>query len=99
MRQELKRLQRQDFATTKGLGELQARLEQIQQRQEAIDRNQVLQDNTFAVVFKLLRINYALMHQDELDKQNIFLVGAKEQPLQVSSTDQKTAGSSPRTQA
>ena len=54
-------------------------IDQVQLRQEAIDHNQVLQDNTFAVVFKLLRINYALMHQDEMDKQSIFLVGAKEQ--------------------
>ena len=31
-----------------------------------------------AVIFKLLRIQYALLHQDEVDKQDIFLMGAKE---------------------
>ena len=31
------------------------------------------------------------MHQDEIDKQNIFLVGAKEAPQQQQSTDQSQA--------
>lgn len=31
-----------------------------------------------ATIFKLLRIQYALSHQDELDKQEIFLAGSKE---------------------
>lgn len=31
-----------------------------------------------AIIMKLLRIQYALSHQDELDKQDIFLAGSKE---------------------
>ena len=37
-----------------------------------------LSDNSMAIMFKLLRIQYALMHQDEVDKQDIFLMGAKD---------------------
>lgn len=35
-------------------------------------------DNSMAVIFKLQRIQYALLHQDEVDKQDIFLLGAKD---------------------
>ena len=46
---------------------------------EGFDSRLVIADNTMAIIFKLLRIQYALCHQDELDKQDIFLMGAKEQ--------------------
>ena len=35
----------------------------------------VVSEAAMATVFKLLRIQYALAHQDEQDKQNIFLAG------------------------
>lgn len=38
----------------------------------------VLTDAAMATIFKLLRIQYALSHQDERDKQNIFLAGFSE---------------------
>lgn len=38
----------------------------------------VLTDAALATIFKLLRIQYALGHQDERDKQNIFLAGFTE---------------------
>ena len=37
----------------------------------------VLNDTSMATIFKLLRIQYALSHQDEKDKQDIFLMGGK----------------------
>lgn len=33
-----------------------------------------------ATIFKLLRIQYALSHQDEVDRQDIFLLGARGNP-------------------
>lgn len=38
----------------------------------------ILTDAALATIFKLLRIQYALCHQDERDKQNIFLAGFTE---------------------
>ena len=40
-----------------------------------------------ATIFKLLRINYALAHQDEIDKQSIFLAGFDK--IQSVATDRK----------
>lgn len=41
------------------------------------EKQQVLNDISMATIFKLLRIQYALSHQDEKDKQDIFLMGGK----------------------
>jgi len=38
----------------------------------------VLNEAAMATIFKLLRIQYALSHQDEVDKQDIFLMGQRE---------------------
>jgi len=38
----------------------------------------MLAETSMAIIMKLLRIQYALSHQDELDKQEIFLAGGKE---------------------
>lgn len=42
-----------------------------------------------ATIFKLLRINYALMHQDEADKQNIFLTGYQDVEGDIKGTKKK----------
>ena len=42
-----------------------------------------------ATIFKLLRINYALIHQDEIDKQSIFLAGF-DQVKQYSNDNEST---------
>lgn len=42
------------------------------------EKNQVLSETAMATIFKLLRIQYALSHQDEVDKQDIFLMGQKD---------------------
>jgi hypothetical protein len=60
----------------------------------AVDRindRVTISDNSMAVIFKLLRIQYALCHQDELDKQDIFLMGSKEMPAS-NEPFSKTAG-------
>jgi len=53
-------------------------LQDLQNGVDASDDRLSVSDNAMAVIFKLLRIQYALSHQDELDKQDIFLMGAKE---------------------
>ena len=42
---------------------------------DEFERKLVSSEAATATIFKLLRIQYALMHQDELDKENIFLAG------------------------
>lgn len=43
-----------------------------------LNKKMVLTDAAMATIFKLLRMQYALSHQDERDKQNIFLAGFAE---------------------
>ena len=37
-----------------------------------------LSETTMVTIFKMLRIQYALLHQDEVDKQDIYLMGLKD---------------------
>ena len=47
----------------------------VLEKMNQIDKKMNLCDCAMATIFKLLRINYALIHQDEIDKQSIFLAG------------------------
>jgi len=53
-------------------------LDKLASKIDTFDRKLVLTDTSMATIFKLLRIQYALSHQDELDKQEIFLMGARD---------------------
>lgn len=77
MKIELKRLQRQNMETLKDFEEYQVMYDQLVSQISSNDQKQVLNDVCMATIFKLLRIQYALSHQDERDKQDIFLMGAK----------------------
>jgi hypothetical protein len=77
MRIELKRLQRQNFDTLSGFEGYKQMYERLEQTILANEQKQVLNDTSMATIFKLLRIQYALSHQDEWDKQDIFLMGGK----------------------
>jgi hypothetical protein len=43
-----------------------------------VEKRVKLSDTTMATIFKMLRIQYALLHQDEVDKQDIYLMGLKD---------------------
>lgn len=75
---ELKRLRRQNFIVEKKFDEVHAECREIGRRHELLEERQTIADNTLAIVFKMMRISYALAHQDELDRQNVFLFGAQE---------------------
>jgi len=58
--------------------QLFGKFQDVRSRQETVEHRFTIADNSMAIIFKLLRIQYALSHQDEVDKQDIFLMGAKE---------------------
>lgn len=78
MKIELKRLQRQNFAVNNGFEEQQEFLDSLSCKIDTFEKKLVLTDTSMATIFKLLRIQYALSHQDEVDKQQIFLAGHRE---------------------
>ena len=45
--------------------------------QDGISNRIGLCESSLAIVFKLMRISYALAHQDEMDRQDVFLMGGK----------------------
>lgn len=80
MKKELKRLQRQDLSMQSQFDQVFSRIAELKAVVDSFDSRLVVSDNTMAIIFKLLRIQYALCHQDELDKQDMFLMGVKDQP-------------------
>ena len=51
---------------------------QLKAQIKGTEQKPMLAETSMAIIMKLLRIQYALSHQDELDKQEIFLAGGKE---------------------
>jgi len=51
-----------DFDTYQGM------FEELSNKIVSTENKQILSDNSMAIIFKLLRIQYALSHQDERDK-------------------------------
>lgn len=77
MKIELKRLQRQNFDTLQNYERYRVMFHSLENKILANEQKQILSDASMATIFKLLRIQYALSHQDEKDKQDIFLMGGK----------------------
>ena len=75
---ELKRLQRQNGETIKDFEHYKKLFDTLSAKIINTEKNQVLSETAMATIFKLLRIQYALSHQDEVDKQDIFLMGQKD---------------------
>ena len=61
----------------------------LMEKLSLIDKRLSVGDCAMATIFKLLRINYALIHQDEIDKQSIFLAGF-DQVKQLSNENEST---------
>mmetsp|Transcript_33513 Transcript_33513/g.51491 ORF Transcript_33513/g.51491 Transcript_33513/m.51491 type:complete len:157 (+) Transcript_33513:2034-2504(+) len=80
MKNEIKRLTKQSFtANTAFIDNIFNRVLTNTKRVDEMEKRVQISDNTMAIIFKLFRIQYALSHQDELDKQDIFLLGTKEE--------------------
>lgn len=67
--------------------------ESLEQRIVENESKQIYNEASMATLMKLIRIQYALCHQDEKDKQDIFLMGGRmeESPTRLNDTGMESA--------
>mmetsp|Transcript_29422 Transcript_29422/g.44524 ORF Transcript_29422/g.44524 Transcript_29422/m.44524 type:complete len:116 (-) Transcript_29422:1845-2192(-) len=87
---ELKRLQRQNFIVSNDYEKKSDKIDLILNQLEDFSKKIILTDTSMATIFKLLRIQYALSHQDEVDRQDMLLFGIHDQGKEMDTAQSST---------
>lgn len=72
---EFKRLRREHYTNLKDVEQMMVSFRQLSSKVQFTTDRIGLNDQALASVFKILRLNYALEEQDEMDRQSIILMG------------------------
>jgi len=72
---EFKRLRREHYGNLKDIEQILISFDQISSKVKNVTDRQGLNDQAMASIFKVMKLDYALDAQDEIDKQSLYLMG------------------------
>ena len=75
LQKEFKRLRREHYGNLKDIEQILVSFDQLSGKVSNVTDRQKLNDQAMASIFKVMKLDYALDNQDEVDRQNLYLMG------------------------
>lgn len=75
LQKEFKRLRREHYGNLKDIEQILVSFDQLSGKVTNVTDRQKLNDQAMASIFKVMKLDYALDNQDEVDRQNLYLMG------------------------